>query len=224
MQPVRLLRLLQHPRQMQVSLLRHHVTKLTTSAFSPLSSVHNSAQGSLSYSFNRPANKVFPINSVLPNKSWPAFFHPQSQEIFTHSVCRNHHGTDRNLEENLAGNYLSDAAWAIRLANENGFLSWCRNCYLSTAVGVGMEAEGSTAFATLAYETVFLVAGMNLTVGTSIFIFNILKMRHQIGLSPVGAATFVGASFTHLLFWIFILLSYTGYIKGDPDAKNNSNK
>lgn len=74
----------------------------------------------------------------------------------------------------------------------------------------------------------FLVAGMNLTVGTSIFIFNILKMRHQIGLSPVGAATFVGASFTHLLFWIFILLSYTGYIKGDsdPDAKNknNSNK
>lgn len=49
-------------------------------------------------------------------------------------------------------------------------------------------------------------------------------MRHQIGLSPVGAATFVGASFTHLLFWIFILLSYTGYIKGDPDAKNNSNK
>lgn len=218
MQPVRLLMHLQQRPQM---LIRPHLTKLAAATFPSFSPIHHSAPSSTPYSFSHPVRKVFPIHST--HKSSPALFYTQSQKIFTQSASLNRFGIGRDPEDGLAVNHVSESAWALRLANENGFLSWCRNCYLSTAVGVGMEAEGSN-IASCAYQAVFLVAGLNLTIGTSIFIFNILKLRHQIGLSPLGVAGFVGGASIHYCFWLCGLLAYAWYIWNDADLSDSKLK
>lgn len=108
-------------------------------------------------------------------------------------------------------NQTSDSAWAVRLANENGYLSWCRNTYLTTVVAIAMLGQGTTAMAQHAAEGAFFVAGMNLTWGTTHFIYNLLYLRRQVGMSVLGALLQVSMATFHLVLWFMLCVLYISY-------------
>lgn len=108
-------------------------------------------------------------------------------------------------------NRTSDSAWAVRLANENGYLSWCRNTYLTTVVAIAMLGEGTTAMALHAAEGAFFVAGMNLTWGTTHFIYNLLYLRRQVDMSVLGALLQVSMATFHLVLWFMLCALYISY-------------
>ncbi|KAL8563038.1 hypothetical protein ACOMHN_067436 [Nucella lapillus] len=108
---------------------------------------------------------------------------------------------------------------ALRLANENGFLSWCRNSYLTTVVAIAMLAEGTTPLAMQAAEGAFFVAGLNLTWGTYQYIYNLLRLRRRTGVSAVGALLYSSMALLHIGLWLIVCTLFLGYTDDDADGK-----
>lgn len=103
---------------------------------------------------------------------------------------------------------LSDSALACRLANENGYLSWCRNSYLLTGVAVGMLSHGTNHFTDLAGYVTFLTAGLNISWGSIVYIYNLMAHRKRVQMSlPITALTVAGVLLNFCLF-ISVLLVF----------------
>ncbi|XP_036359856.1 uncharacterized protein LOC115213145 isoform X1 [Octopus sinensis] len=132
------------------------------------------------------------------------------QSIFQ-TPSLNCHCNSKESSQKQNGN-LSLEEVAVRLANENGYLSWNRNGYLATAVGVAMQAEAKMPLSGVASEVLFSIAGANLTIGCAIFIFNVWKLHPQIGLSQTGVYCAILLSVVHVILWFFAFLTFKGYI------------
>ncbi|XP_076442889.1 transmembrane protein 160-like isoform X4 [Babylonia areolata] len=115
--------------------------------------------------------------------------------------------------------WLSDSAQVLRFANENGFLSWCRNSYLTTVVAIAMMAEGTTPLALQAAEGAFFVSGLNLTWGTYHYIYNLLRLRRKMGMSAVGALMYFSMAVLHLGLWFVVCTLFLGYTDETADSK-----
>ncbi|XP_076442886.1 transmembrane protein 160-like isoform X2 [Babylonia areolata] len=109
--------------------------------------------------------------------------------------------------------------WVLRFANENGFLSWCRNSYLTTVVAIAMMAEGTTPLALQAAEGAFFVSGLNLTWGTYHYIYNLLRLRRKMGMSAVGALMYFSMAVLHLGLWFVVCTLFLGYTDETADSK-----
>ncbi|KAH9499632.1 hypothetical protein Btru_074316 [Bulinus truncatus] len=116
----------------------------------------------------------------------------------------------------------------IRLANENGFLSWCRNAYLSTVVGVAMITEGTTELALDAGFSALFIATLNIFWGTGSYITNLIRLRNASGMSPVTLFVNIIGSFLHSLIWCFVVICYLGFLDENdsygPTPLTNSRK
>ncbi|XP_046579816.1 uncharacterized protein LOC124287356 [Haliotis rubra] len=149
-----------------------------------------------------------------------------SRHIATTSVCwsRGSIGVGGGQsDEDTQGTHskeqgATDAAWAIRLANENGYLSWCRNTYLASAVACGMQAEGTLEVSQLAAQGVFLLAGINMTWGTINFIIYILKLRQRMGMSLLASLINITGATFHLLVWLALVTMYLGLAEEPPET------
>ncbi|KAK7476248.1 hypothetical protein BaRGS_00032524 [Batillaria attramentaria] len=124
----------------------------------------------------------------------------------------------RNSDDRRKKEPTPDSGWAVRLANENGYLSWCRNTYLTTVVAIAMLGEGTTAMSQHAAEGAFFVAGVNLTWGTYHFIYNVLHLRRRMAMSIPGAFLQVSMASLHLVLWFMICILYIGY-PDDPEVE-----
>ncbi|GFO04773.1 transmembrane protein 160 [Plakobranchus ocellatus] len=100
----------------------------------------------------------------------------------------------------------------IRLVNENSFLSWCRNAYLSTVVGVAMMAEGVGGLAQSAGLGALLVGTMNLAWGTGCHVTNLIRLRHVSGMSGFTLFLHLAGSSLHCFLWAFVLICYIGFL------------
>ncbi|CAG5133896.1 unnamed protein product [Candidula unifasciata] len=100
----------------------------------------------------------------------------------------------------------------IRLVNENNFLSWCRNTYLSSVVGVAMITEGTTVLAQSAGVGALVVAMMNLFWGTGCHITNLIRLRHISGMSGFNMTMNILGSSFHFFLWLFVLTCYIGFL------------
>lgn len=105
----------------------------------------------------------------------------------------------------------SVAAWALRLSNENNYLSWCRNTYLTTVVGIAMLGEGASLLAQHAAEGAFFVAGVNLLWGTGQLFYNVFYLRRRMEMSWIWAILYLSMATLHLLLWLMVCLLYIGY-------------
>ncbi|KAK3796438.1 hypothetical protein RRG08_026693 [Elysia crispata] len=116
---------------------------------------------------------------------------------------------------------------SIRLVNENSFLSWCRNAYLSTVVGVAMMAEGASALAQSAGLGALLVGTMNLAWGTGCHVTNLVRLRHVSGMSGLTLFLHLVGSSLHCILWAFVLICYIGFLDesrqpaGDEDGSSS---
>ncbi|RUS91439.1 hypothetical protein EGW08_000763 [Elysia chlorotica] len=100
----------------------------------------------------------------------------------------------------------------IRLVCENGFLSWCRNTYISAVVGVAMMGEGASALAQSAGLGALLVGAMNLAWGTGCHVTNLVRLRHVSGMSRVTLFLHVSGSLLHCALWAFVLVCFIGFL------------
>ncbi|XP_005110530.1 uncharacterized protein LOC101857607 [Aplysia californica] len=100
----------------------------------------------------------------------------------------------------------------MRLLNENSFLSWCRNAYLSTVVGVAMITEGTTALAQGAGAGALAVGAMNLFWGTGCHVVNLIRLRHVTGMSTFTLFLNLIGSTLHCCLWLFVLICYIGFL------------
>ncbi|GFR90561.1 transmembrane protein 160 [Elysia marginata] len=92
------------------------------------------------------------------------------------------------------------------------FLSWCRNCYISTVAGVAMMTEGASTFAQSAGLGALMVATMNLVWGTGCHVTNLVRLRNVSGMSSVTLFFHVAGSSLHCVLWAFVLLCYIGFL------------
>ncbi|XP_067680829.1 transmembrane protein 160-like [Haliotis asinina] len=149
-----------------------------------------------------------------------------SRQIATTSMCLSRSSIGVGVgqsDEDTRGTHtkeqgVTDAAWAIRLANENGYLSWCRNTYLASAVACGMQAEGTLEVSQLAAQGVFLLAGINMTWGTINFIIYILKLRQRMGMSLLASLINITGAIFHLLVWLALVTMYLGLAEEPPET------
>ncbi|XP_041353807.1 transmembrane protein 160-like [Gigantopelta aegis] len=140
-----------------------------------------------------------------------------------HHEIDSHHGDDRMSENRMREKTSeSNLGWSVRLANENGYLSWCRNTYLVTMVGIAMQAEGAFAMSQHAAEVAFLLAGMNLLWGTCSFASNIVLLRRHVEMSVPVAVMHVVGVFLHFLLWVCIVLMYIGVSEEDNRADSST--
>ncbi|KAK6183388.1 hypothetical protein SNE40_010879 [Patella caerulea] len=104
----------------------------------------------------------------------------------------------------------TDAAWSVRLANENGYLSWCRNTYLCSAVGVMMTTQTANIAVQYAASGAFMVSGLNLSMGTLSYIYYLLSLRQHANIS--FTATFIAILFAllHFCAWAVVLIFFMG--------------
>ncbi|CAH1791897.1 unnamed protein product [Owenia fusiformis] len=110
----------------------------------------------------------------------------------------------------------SEGGWMIRLANENGYLSWCRNTYLASAVAVACFSQGSAVpYAPYAADILFLMGGLNLTLGTVTYVSQLVQLRDVIYMSRLTTLTHSSMAILHLLLWFTAVIVYMGY--GDED-------
>lgn len=100
----------------------------------------------------------------------------------------------------------------IRLVTENGFLSWCRNAYMSTVVGVAMMAEGTSALAQSAGLGALMVGTMNLGWGTGCHVTNLVRLRHVSGMSSITLFLHLAGSCLHFFLWAFVLICFVGFL------------
>ncbi|XP_071079938.1 transmembrane protein 160-like [Haliotis cracherodii] len=147
-----------------------------------------------------------------------------SRQIASTSVCLSRGGIGvggghQHSDEDVPSTQgPTDSAWAIRLANENGYLSWCRNTYLASAVACGMQAEGTLEVSQLAAQGVFLLAGINMTWGTINFIIYILQLRQRMGMSLVASLINITGATFHLLVWLALVTMYLGLTEEPPET------
>ncbi|XP_064603563.1 uncharacterized protein LOC135468983 [Liolophura sinensis] len=114
----------------------------------------------------------------------------------------------------------AQTGWVIRLANENGYLSWCRNTYLATVVGVGMWAEGPSSIAFHATEGALFLGGLNLVLGTVSYLHTIFRVRKAIHMSRIGTGLHTLAALTHLGIWLTVVITYLGYVEAEEEARH----
>ncbi|KAL8589755.1 hypothetical protein ACOMHN_027263 [Nucella lapillus] len=98
-----------------------------------------------------------------------------------------------------------------------GYLSWCRNTYLTTVVALAMMEEGKTAIAEQAAEGALVVAALNLSWGTYQYIHNVVKLRHLTGTSPLGVGAYSSLALLHLGLWVMVCATFLGLTQ-DPDT------
>ncbi|KAL5008374.1 hypothetical protein ScPMuIL_013955 [Solemya velum] len=110
---------------------------------------------------------------------------------------------------------VPDSAWACRLANENGYLSWCRNTYLASAVGVAMIVEGQTTMAEYTGDATLLIAAINMAWGTWSFIYNIVVQRKRVQMSIPIVLFNIFAAVGHLILWMAVIFTYAAVWKND---------
>jgi len=108
---------------------------------------------------------------------------------------------------------------SIRLLNENGFLSWCRNAYLCTAVGLAMISETSTPLGQTAGAVAIGVGCMNIFWGTSCHVTNLLRLRNVTGMSNFFLFLNVCGSMLHCCLWLMVLVCYIGFVDEKREAK-----
>ncbi|XP_074662266.1 uncharacterized protein LOC141914844 [Tubulanus polymorphus] len=103
-----------------------------------------------------------------------------------------------------------EASWAgVRLSNENGYLSWTRNAYISTICGATMNVqELIVAHSEKAAAVMLFIAFGNITIGTMSFLnylnwfYRDFKMSRKVYLLQ---STLV---IIHLLLWYTAILLY----------------
>ncbi|XP_076464261.1 uncharacterized protein LOC143296295 [Babylonia areolata] len=108
--------------------------------------------------------------------------------------------------------------WALRLANENGYLSWCRNTYLTTVVSLAMMEEGNTTLTEQAAKGALVVAALNLSWGTYHYIYNTVRLRRQTGMSSVGVGAHSSLALLHLMLWFMVCAAFLGNTEEEPDG------
>ncbi|XP_061174195.1 uncharacterized protein LOC133183251 isoform X2 [Saccostrea echinata] len=112
------------------------------------------------------------------------------------------------IDNKMSSEAIENSAWACRLANENGYLSWCRNSYLMTGVGVGMLYKGQTAVAELAGYSSMLLAGVNVSWGTYIFIYNLIFLKDRVGMTGGFVALQSLAAILHAIVYVMVLIVF----------------
>uniref|UniRef100_A0A0B7AAA8 Uncharacterized protein n=1 Tax=Arion vulgaris TaxID=1028688 RepID=A0A0B7AAA8_9EUPU len=165
------------------------------------------------------------IGRIIPlcNFSSRTCFKPQlsklircSPSIFSRHVClsSNQASADFSLRKGTSSQEQEKliTEMNLRLVNENSFLSWCRNAYLSSVVGVAMITEGTTALAQNAGIGALVVGTMNLFWGTTCHISNLIRLRHVTGMSSFILLLNILGSLLHCLLWIFVLICYIGFL------------
>ncbi|GAB1609853.1 uncharacterized protein LOC115213145 [Argonauta hians] len=128
------------------------------------------------------------------------------QDILRVPCLKNSHYSEKSARKQKHN--ISLAEMTVRLANENGYLSWNRNGYLATAVAVAMHAEGKLPIAS---EVVFSIAGSNIAIGCAVFSFNLWKFHTQIGISRLAAYGTIIVSILHVIVYLFAILAFKGY-------------
>lgn len=116
--------------------------------------------------------------------------------------------------------------WMIRFANENGYLSWCRNSFLLTVVGVTSWASSSNKVprATQVAVGMFFLAGLNLLTGTAIFFYNIVFLRRMMHMNMPSMALNLTVGCLNVILWSCAIGYYTGFLQLDKVKKLTSFK
>ncbi|XP_014673848.1 PREDICTED: uncharacterized protein LOC106814082 [Priapulus caudatus] len=113
--------------------------------------------------------------------------------------------------------------WVVRLANENGYLSWCRNSFLLTVVGVAAWVHEYVYFAKEVAIGMFLLAGINLCVGTGIFFYHNIVLYRIMHMSGPFLLLYIAIGLTNLSLWASAIALYTRWLTADmPKSANAS--
>ncbi|XP_022332793.2 uncharacterized protein LOC111130261 [Crassostrea virginica] len=130
------------------------------------------------------------------------------------------------INNKMSSEAIENSAWACRLANENGYLSWCRNSYLMTGIGVGMLYRGQSAVAELAGYSAMSLAGVNVLWGTYVFIYNLFFLKERVGMSGGFVALQTLSCIIHAVLYVMILIVFAAesdkYFQKHPKEKNES--
>ncbi|XP_048737885.2 transmembrane protein 160-like [Ostrea edulis] len=113
------------------------------------------------------------------------------------------------VDNKMSTEAIENSAWSCRLANENGYLSWCRNAYLMTGVGVGMLYKGQTAVAELAGYSAMFLAGVNVLWGTYVFVYNLLYLKDRVGMTGGFVALQTLSAIAHAILYAMILIVFS---------------
>lgn len=151
---------------------------------------------------------------------------------YSQDIGRSHDRHDRRrphshtIEEEvkILAHTHSDIGWGVRLSAENGYLSWMRNTYIMTLAGVAMINSQVAPLAPLTGSGVFLVAGLNMMVGSVSFIYNLRKLRKEKHISSLGVRVFQVLVCLHLLLWCSILLVFLPDLEKVEDSLNEELK
>ncbi|XP_059176903.1 transmembrane protein 160-like [Physella acuta] len=130
----------------------------------------------------------------------------QKRNFETRSTNEGQRNLNRVDEETLK------SQMSLRLMNENGFLSWCRNAYLSTVVGAAMITEGGTALSLDAGIAALFVGTMNLYWGTACHVTNLVRLRQVMGMSNLILFLNIFGAVLHCLIWSFAIICYLGFL------------
>lgn len=77
--------------------------------------------------------------------------------------------------------------WSLRLAHDNTFLSYARNAIIATVAGTALfqyrKGEGRPP---LAAAGLLMMGGCYMYIGSGLYVWQILRLRHDLGLGPVA--------------------------------------
>ncbi|ESO83573.1 hypothetical protein LOTGIDRAFT_236580 [Lottia gigantea] len=104
------------------------------------------------------------------------------------------------------------SAMGVRLANENGYLSWCRNAYLSCSVAVMMTHLGNgNLLLHYAASGALVVSLLNLVTGTTGYIVQLLALKHSVGMSMFSTLLNISFAVIHLCAWLIVIFLFLAY-------------
>ncbi|KAK3586853.1 hypothetical protein CHS0354_034891 [Potamilus streckersoni] len=138
------------------------------------------------------------------------------RQSFARLSCRQYGIRKDHISESSEGKkqipLLQDTALGVRLATENGYLSWCRNCYLMTVVALTMSAQGHNILTHHAALAAFGLAGINLVFGTISFIHGLVVQRQIVQMTYMTVFITSGLAVFHFLLWTSIMIIFVAEV------------
>ncbi|KAL3873172.1 hypothetical protein ACJMK2_036320 [Sinanodonta woodiana] len=136
--------------------------------------------------------------------------------------CRQYAIRKDHISESSEGkkqSLLQDTALAVRLATENGYLSWCRNCYLMTMVALMMSGQSHNLLSHHAAVAAFGLAGINLVFGTISFLHGLVVQRQKVQMTYMTVFITSVLAVFHFLLWTSIMIIFVAEF---TESKNNN--
>lgn len=118
---------------------------------------------------------------------------------------------------------LTEQGMILRLASENGYLSWNRNTYIMTLVGLtALNCTDISNLTTVVAAAALLTAGFNLTIGTLGFLYNLSLVKKRSSLSNLMCRLAQLFTLIHFLLWYTVLvLSFPDYSTINDDLEKS---